>query len=68
LRLRIAIISPASTRAWLDHRHFEPGLFRYRFDGPRIVFEISFAIEAEAVAFAEAFGGTQQGHEEPTAA
>lgn len=46
-----------SMRTWLDHRRFEPTVFRYSFGGARIVFQIDFAAEAEAVEFARAFNG-----------
>ena len=44
-------------RTWLDHRRFEPTVFRYSFGGARIMFHIDFAAEAEAVEFARAFNG-----------
>ena len=44
-------------REWLDHRRFEPSVFRYSFAAPGIVFRIEFTIQAEAAAFAQAFGG-----------
>ena len=44
-------------REWLDHRRFEPSTFRYTFSARGILFEVDFAVEAEAVAFAREFGG-----------
>lgn len=44
-------------RTWLDHKRYEPTVFRYGFGGPRIVFQVDFAVEAEAIEFAKAFGG-----------
>ena len=44
-------------RTWLDHRRYEPAVFRYSFGHPRILFQVDFAIEAEAVEFAKAFDG-----------
>lgn len=46
-----------SMREWLDHRRFEPSTFRYTFEAPGLVFQVDFKIEAEAMAFAQAFGG-----------
>ena len=44
-------------RTWLDHRHFEPAAFRYSFGAAAIVCRVEFTIEAQASAFAQAFGG-----------
>src|SRR5437016_2732149 len=44
-------------REWLDHRRFEPSVFRYRFCAPGILLHIDFALRDEAAEFAEAFGG-----------
>ena len=44
-------------REWLDHRRFEPSIFRYTFDGTGLVFLVDFKLEAEAIAFAQAFDG-----------
>lgn len=46
-----------SMREWLDHRRFEPSTFRYRFEPPGLVFQVEFKLEAEAIAFAQAFAG-----------
>lgn len=46
-----------SMRIWLDHRRFEPTLFRYNFGVPGCVLHIEFPLEAEAAQFAAAFGG-----------
>jgi len=43
-------------REWLDNHRYAPATFRYTF-ASRIIFWVDFTIEAEAVAFAEAFGG-----------
>ena len=45
-------------RTWLDHRHFEPAVFRYSFGAVSIVCRVEFTIEAQASAFAQAFGGS----------
>ena len=47
-------------REWLDHQRFEPATFRYTFTSPGILVRVEFAVEAEAVAFAEAFDGQVQ--------
>ncbi len=44
-------------RQWLDNHRFEPATFRYT-SASRIIFWVHFTIESEAVAFAEAFGGS----------
>lgn len=44
-------------RQWLDHRGFEPSVFRYTFTAPGLVIHIEFKIEAEAIAFAKEFDG-----------
>ena len=44
-------------REWLDHCRFEPSTFRYRFQSRGFVFQVDFKAEAEAVAFAQMFGG-----------
>lgn len=44
-------------RTWLDHQRFEPATFRYSFASARVLFHLGFAIDAEAAAFAHAFGG-----------
>jgi hypothetical protein len=47
----------AAMRQWLDHHRAEPSTFRYTFTSPGILFQVDFAVEAEAVAFAREFGG-----------
>ena len=47
----------ATMREWLDHQRFEPASFRYTFEPPGILFRVEFTVEAQAVAFAKAFGG-----------
>jgi hypothetical protein len=47
----------AGMREWLDHRRFEPTVFRHTFTPPGIALHIEFAIEAEAAAFAAEFDG-----------
>ena len=44
-------------RVWLDHRHFEPLVFRYASIGSSIEVRVEFAIEDEARAFAAEFHG-----------
>jgi hypothetical protein len=44
-------------RTWLDHRHFCPATFRYRFASAGVVFSVEFSLETEASDFAKAFGG-----------
>lgn len=44
-------------REWLDHERYEPSTFRHTFIASGIRFRVEFKIEAEAVAFAQEFGG-----------
>jgi hypothetical protein len=50
----------ATMREWLDHQRFEPAVFRYTFTSPGMAFRVEFTVQAEAVAFAEAFDGQLQ--------
>jgi len=45
-------------RAWFIDRQFTPAKFSYSLASARTLFQIDFAIEAEAAAFAAAFDGT----------
>jgi hypothetical protein len=44
-------------REWLDHRRFEPSVFRYTFSSPGMLLHVDFSVQDEAVKFAESFGG-----------
>jgi hypothetical protein len=44
-------------RTWLDHLRYQPGAFRSSSAGGTIMFRVEFMVEAEARAFAQAFGG-----------
>jgi hypothetical protein len=45
-------------RTWLDRKRFEPAAFRYSLAcSARVLFHLDFAVDAEATAFADAFGG-----------
>lgn len=44
-------------RVWLDSRHVEPAVFRYRHIDSSVIFEVEFAAEKAAAAFAAEFGG-----------
>ena len=44
-------------RTWLDHLRYEPGAFRSSSAGGTVMFRVEFMVEAEARAFAQAFGG-----------
>ena len=44
-------------RAWLIDRQFTPTKFGYSLASASTLFQIDFAMEAEAAAFARAFGG-----------
>ena len=45
-------------REWLDHSRFEPSAFHYIFKTSGLVFRVAFRSEAQAAAFANAFGGS----------
>ena len=47
----------ARMRTWLDQQGSQPKTFRYSFDEPDVVVHVDFAIDADAEAFARAFGG-----------
>ena len=47
----------AQMRTWFDHRRIEPDAFRHSSDRAEITFRVDFSAEAEASAFAQAFGG-----------
>jgi hypothetical protein len=44
-------------RTWLDHLRCQPGALRSSSVGGRSCFRVEFMVEAEARAFAQAFGG-----------
>ena len=44
-------------RTWLDHLRYQPGALRSSSAGGKVVFRVEFMVEAEARAFAQAFGG-----------
>ena len=46
----------SAMREWLDHQGFEPAAFRHTVGLRGIVFQVEFAVEVEAIAFARAFG------------
>jgi hypothetical protein len=48
----------AGIRQWLDHRRFQPAVFRYTFKEAGLLLGIEFASAAEANEFAQAFDGT----------
>jgi hypothetical protein len=48
-------------RTWLDHLQCQPGACRSATIGGRKVFRVEFIVEAEARAFAQAFGGRMLG-------
>ena len=44
-------------RTWLDEHEFAPVTFGYSLASARVVFRVVFTSDAEATAFATAFGG-----------
>jgi hypothetical protein len=51
----------ARMRQWLDHRHFQPAVFRSTIEEGDLLLRIEFASAAEAHEFAHAFDGTIAG-------
>ena len=51
----------AQMRTWLDHLRYQPGALRSSSAGGKIVLRVEFIVEAEARAFAQAFGGRMLG-------
>ena len=47
----------SAMREWLDHLRYEPSTFQYTFVATGMLFHVEFKIEAEAIAFAQEFGG-----------
>lgn len=45
-------------RTWLDHRRFEPAVFRCSFTSTGIRVRVEFPVQGEAAAFARAFDGS----------
>jgi hypothetical protein len=45
-------------REWLDNHCYEPDLFQYRMEARGAVLRVDFKFPNEAMAFAEAFGGS----------
>ncbi len=45
-------------REWLDAQRFEPDIFRSTTDEESVTFRLEFKLESEAMAFADAFGGS----------
>jgi hypothetical protein len=50
---------------WLDQQDIQPMLFEHSTGGPGITFRVYFAMEDEAVAFAETFDGWLDDGREP---
>jgi hypothetical protein len=47
----------AEIRAWLDHEHIQPSIFRLSLMPDGTIFRVEFNAMREAEAFARAFGG-----------
>jgi hypothetical protein len=47
----------ARVRMWLDQQPVYPKTFRYSFDEPNVLVQVQFFRQAQASAFARAFGG-----------
>ena len=61
------IDSMTQMRSWFDHRRIEPDWFRHASVGAGIIFRVDFSVEADASAFAKAFGGQVIGRSAATA-
>ncbi len=48
----------AEMREWLDRHRYEPDLFQYRMNAEGALLRVDFKRESEAMAFADAFGGS----------
>jgi hypothetical protein len=48
----------SAIREWLDAQRFEPDIFRSTTTEESVTFRLEFKIESEAMACAEAFGGS----------
>ena len=51
----------AEMRTWLDHKRIEPNGFRHGRHSARMMFQVDFNSEPDAIGFAEAFGGRMVG-------
>ncbi len=54
---RRLVDSMADMRTWLDHQRIEPLGFRHCRDRARMMFQVDFDNEPDAIGFARAFGG-----------
>jgi hypothetical protein len=54
---RELVDSMSEMRTWLDHRRIEPNGFRHCRDSARIMCQVDFTNEPDAIEFALAFGG-----------
>ena len=52
---------------WLEHRRIQPETYRYTFQPAGVLFRTDFALETEALDFAEAFGGSISASKQPVA-
>ena len=53
-------------RSWLDRHHVQSAVFKHSVAGARMTFRIWFNGEAQAKAFAQAFGGRLSGGTDPS--
>jgi len=49
----------AAMREWLDHKHYEPALFKYEQEDEAIVVSVEFREDEEGQAFARRFDGEE---------
>jgi hypothetical protein len=50
-------VGMTAMRQWLDHRRFEPSIFRHTLTSRGFIILIDFKLNAEAVEFSRNFGG-----------
>jgi hypothetical protein len=50
-------VGMTAMRQWLDHRRFEPSIFRHTLTSRGFIIQIDFKLKAEAVEFSRNFGG-----------
>jgi len=55
-------------RTWFDRHGISAAAFDHSSSGPGITFRVGFAQENDALAFAQAFGGSFNGNGEPDGA
>ena len=50
----------AAMREWLDHKHYEPAMFKYKQEDEAVVVSVEFAEDEEGHAFGRRFDGKEE--------